>query len=75
MKKYPNSVMKGLLTVLLFLMFPLVLGSWYALIAFAFYPTLIVVRLKAEEQLLIKELPGYEAYMKKVKYRMIPFVW
>ncbi len=62
-------------TILLFLMFPLVLGSCYALIAFAFYPALIVVRLKAEEQLLIKELPGYEAYMKKVKYRIIPFVW
>lgn len=62
-------------TILLFLMFPLVLGSWYALIAFAFYPALIVVRLKAEEQLLIKELPGYEAYTKKVKYRIIPFIW
>ena len=62
-------------TILLFLMIPLVLGSWYALIAFGFYPAIIVVRLKDEEDLLTKELPGYAAYKKKVKYRLIPFVW
>ena len=62
-------------TILLFLMIPLILGSWYALIAFAFYPAIIVVRLKAEEELLTKELPGYVEYKQKVKYRMIPFVW
>ncbi len=62
-------------TILLFLMIPLVLGSWYALIAFAFYPVIIVIRLKDEEALLIKELPGYEDYMQKVKYRLIPFIW
>ena len=60
---------------LLFLMIPLVLGSWYALIAFAFYPAVIVVRLKDEEELLTKELPGYAEYKKKVKYRIIPFIW
>lgn len=62
-------------TILLFLMIPLVLGSWYALIAFAFYPAVIVVRLKDEEELLTRELPGYDAYKQKVKYRIIPFIW
>lgn len=62
-------------TLLLFLMMPLVLGSWWALIAFALYPVIIVVRLKDEENLLSRELPGYEAYKKKVKYRLVPFVW
>ena len=62
-------------TVLLFLMIPIILGSWYALIVFAFYPAIIVVRLKDEEELLTRELPGYAAYKQKVKYRMIPFVW
>ena len=62
-------------TVILFLMMPLVLGSWYALIAFAFYPVIIIIRLKDEEQLLSKELVGYEAYKQKVKYRLIPFIW
>jgi len=62
-------------TVLLFLMIPLVLGSWYALIPFAFYPAIIIVRLKDEEDLLTKELPGYAEYKQKVKYRIIPFIW
>ena len=62
-------------TILLFLMIPLVLGSWYALIAFACYPAIIIVRLKDEEDLLTRELPGYAEYKKKVKYRIIPFIW
>lgn len=62
-------------TILLFLMIPVVLGSWYALIVFAFYPAIIIVRLKDEENLLTRELPGYEEYKQKVKYRMIPFIW
>ena len=62
-------------TILLFLMIPLVLGSWYALIVFAFYPAIIIVRLKDEEDLLTRELPGYAEYKQKVKYRIIPFIW
>lgn len=62
-------------TILLFLMIPLILGSWYALIAFLFYPAVIVVRLKDEEDLLTRELPGYAEYKQKVKYRIIPFIW
>ena len=62
-------------TILLFLMIPLILGSWYALIAFAFYPAIIIVRLVDEEALLTRELPGYEAYKQKVKYRLIPYIW
>ena len=62
-------------TILLFMMIPLILGSWYALIAFAFYPIIIIVRLTEEEKLLTKELPGYAEYKQKVKYRIIPFVW
>ncbi len=62
-------------TVLLFLMIPVVLGSWYALIVFAFYPAIIIVRLKDEEDLLTRELPGYAEYKQRVKYRIIPFVW
>ena len=62
-------------TILLFLMIPLILGSWYALIAFAFYPAIIVIRLKDEENLLTRELSGYAEYKQKVKYRIIPFIW
>ena len=62
-------------TVLLFLMIPVILESWYAVIVFAFYPAIIIVRLKDEEELLTRELPGYAAYKQKVRYRLIPFVW
>ena len=62
-------------TILLFLMIPLILGSWYALMVFAFYPAIIIIRLKDEEALLTQELPGYAEYKQKVKYRLIPFVW
>lgn len=62
-------------TILLFLMIPLVLGSWYALIAFVFYPAIIIVRLKDEEELLTRELSGYAEYKQRVKYRIIPFIW
>ena len=64
-----------MITILLFLMIPLILGSWYALLVFAFYPAIIIVRLKDEERLLTKELPGYAEYTQKVRYRIIPFIW
>ena len=64
-----------LASVLMFLSIPLVMGSWYALIPFAFYPVLMVVRILDEEKLLTAELSGYEEYKRKVKYRMIPFIW
>ena len=62
-------------TILLFLMIPVILGSWYALMIFAVYPILIIIRLKDEEALLTRELPGYDAYKQKVKYRLFPFIW
>ena len=62
-------------TILLFLMMPLVLASWYAAIIFLVYPALIIIRLQGEEKLLCQELPGYDEYCKKVKYRLIPFIW
>ena len=62
-------------TVLLFLSMPLVLGSWAAFVVFLLYPVLLVKRIRAEEALLEKELPGYRDYQEKVRYRMIPFFW
>lgn len=62
-------------TIFLFLSIPLVLGSWYALLVFAAYPAIIIVRLKDEEDLLTRELPGYAEYKKKVPFRIIPFIW
>ena len=62
-------------TLLLFLSMPIVLGSLYAFPVFLLYPFLIAKRIKDEEKLLEKELDGYLDYKKKVKYRLIPFLW
>jgi protein-S-isoprenylcysteine O-methyltransferase Ste14 len=62
-------------TLVLFLSMPLILGSLYAFIIFLAYPFIIVKRIKNEEAFLEKELDGYSDYMKKVKYRLIPFIW
>lgn len=64
-----------LATVLMFLSIPMILGSWYSLLFFAFYPLIIVFRIAMEEKLLEKELVGYKEYKQKVKYRLIPFIW
>jgi protein-S-isoprenylcysteine O-methyltransferase Ste14 len=62
-------------TVFLFLAMPLVLGSLIAFFVFLLYPILIIVRIFHEEKLLETELKGYAEYKKKVKYRLIPFIW
>ena len=62
-------------TLLLFLSMPLVLGSVYAFGVFLVYPVLIAIRIRNEEKILKNELEGYSEYMKKVKYRIIPFIW
>lgn len=62
-------------TILLFLAMPLVLGSLISFAVFLVYPVLIVFRIKDEEKMLETELEGYIEYKKKVKYRLIPFIW
>ncbi len=62
-------------TLLLFLSMPLILGSIYSFLIFLAYPFMIAIRIKSEEKFLEKELDGYIEYKKKVKYRLIPFVW
>ena len=62
-------------TIWLFLAIPLVLGSWFSLICFAHYPIVIVIRILNEEKVLEQGLEGYSDYKKRVKYRLIPFVW
>lgn len=62
-------------TLLLFTMMPIVLGSWVALIFMVPLPFVLAKRIRNEEQVLRVGLAGYEEYTKKVKYRMIPFLW
>ena len=62
-------------TIFLFLSMPLILGSIISFIIFLLYPFIIIKRIKNEEKVLEKELEGYKEYKKKVRYRIIPFVW
>ena len=62
-------------TILLFLSMPLVLGSIISFVIFLIYPFIIAKRIKNEEEVLERELVGYSEYKKKVKYKVIPFIW
>lgn len=62
-------------TLLMFLPIPLILSSFWGLIPFALYPFILVIRILNEEKVLSESLTGYIAYRKKVKYRLLPFIW
>ena len=62
-------------TILMFLSIPLILGSWHAFFVFLLYPIVIIVRIIYEEKVLDNELHGYLEYKKRVRYRIIPFLW
>ena len=62
-------------TIFLFLAIPLVLGSWIAFAVMLLYPVAIIARIGNEEKVLEEGLQGYTEYKKKVKYRLVPFVW
>ena len=62
-------------TIFLFLSMPLILGSLWSFVIFLVYPFIIAKRIMFEEIFLEKELDGYLKYKRKVKYRLIPFIW
>ena len=62
-------------TLLLFLAMPLVLGSALSFAVMLLYIPLIAKRIRNEEQVLEAGLAGYAEYEKRVRYKVIPFVW
>lgn len=62
-------------TILLFLSMPLILRSAAGLVVFLLYPAIIVKRIRSEEAFLKENLEGYDAYMQKIRWRLIPFIW
>jgi protein-S-isoprenylcysteine O-methyltransferase Ste14 len=54
---------------------PLALGSYWGLLALLFMLPFLVWRVRDEEHLLVRELPGYADYCREVRYRLVPFVW
>lgn len=53
----------------------LALGSLWALVPGGLFAALLVVRTALEDRTLRDELEGYEAYSRRVRYRLIPYVW
>ena len=62
-------------TFLLFLSMPLVLGSIISFVIMLVYIPIISKRIRNEEQVLENGLEGYSDYKKRVKYKVIPWVW
>ena len=62
-------------TLLLFLSMPLVLGSVISFGIMLLYIPIIAKRIHNEEQVLEEGLQGYTEYKKRVRYKVIPFVW
>ena len=62
-------------TLFLFLSMGIVLGSLFSFLILLFYIPIIVLRIRNEEKVLKCGLKGYDEYCKKVKYRLVPFIW
>ena len=62
-------------TLLLFLSMPLVLGSVLSFVIILAYIPIIAKRIRNEEKVLESGLEGYTEYKKRVRYKVIPYVW
>lgn len=60
---------------LLYLASPIALGSYWALLPALIIVPLLVARIRNEEEVLRRELPGYVEYAQKVKSRLLPGIW
>jgi protein-S-isoprenylcysteine O-methyltransferase Ste14 len=54
---------------------PLALGSYWAMLPAMLIVPLLIARIYNEEQVLLRELPGYEEYIQTVRFRLIPGIW
>jgi protein-S-isoprenylcysteine O-methyltransferase Ste14 len=61
--------------ILMMILSPLALGSWWAVLPTLALPFILAARAKDEEALLANELKGYREYMQKTRYRLFPGIW
>ncbi len=54
---------------------PVALGSYWAVLPAMLIVPLLVARIRNEEQVLLRELPGYEEYTQTVRFRLLPRIW
>jgi protein-S-isoprenylcysteine O-methyltransferase Ste14 len=53
----------------------LMVGSWFGLLGGLALGVAVAVRARGEERILTRELPGYDTYMTRARYRLVPFIW
>jgi protein-S-isoprenylcysteine O-methyltransferase Ste14 len=51
------------------------LGSWWALLFLVLQMVVLAFRILDEEKTLENELAGYQEYERKVRYRLVPYLW
>ena len=61
--------------IVLLLATPLLLGSWWAIVPVAGAILVLILRTALEDRTLLDELDGYRDYAKRVRYRLLPWVW
>ena len=54
---------------------PLALGSYWGLVPVVAIMLFLIWRLIDEERFLATNLPGYTEYQKRVRHRIVPFLW
>jgi protein-S-isoprenylcysteine O-methyltransferase Ste14 len=54
---------------------PVALGSWWGVLVFVAIVPALAWRLLDEERVLVRDLDGYAAYKRKVRWRLIPHIW
>ena len=54
---------------------PLFMGSLWGYIPVLIEMTLYVIRTRLEDQTLQAELPGYQAYAQRTRFRLLPGIW
>ncbi|HSA96436.1 MAG TPA: isoprenylcysteine carboxylmethyltransferase family protein [Acidobacteriota bacterium] len=59
----------------LYLMIPLALGSFWALLAYPPLPFIFALRIRNEEEVLMKDLAGYAEYRETVRAKVLPRIW
>ena len=62
-------------TLAMYLLSPIALGSWWAALCALPLIWVIVARIRNEEEVLVRDLPGYTEYRQSVRYRLIPGLW
>ena len=54
---------------------PLALASWWSLLLVPLFLPILYFRIVNEEKVLARDLQGYTEYMRKVRYRLVPYIW